>query len=264
MYRIFIFLFLFISTSYSTAQELEEKHKLHSHNDYLQRVPYWEAYANQMESIEADVILLDGELYVAHEKESIQTNRTLSSLYLDPIRKTFELNFGGAKNFQLLIDLKTEAYPTLKKLEEVLSQYKDLFIGDANTPKVSIVVSGNRPSPRDYRNYPDYILFDYQSVSDTAALPLEKIAMISLNFRKFSTWNGTGRIASQELEAIKNAVKVARSLNKPIRFWATPDGEIAWKTLMDLGVDYINTDHPHEARAFFNRLKKGAPGVGVP
>ena len=259
MYRIIFFLFCFSSTSYSPAQALEAKPKLHSHNDYLQRVPYWEAYAAQIESIEADVILLDGELYVAHEEASIKRNRTLSSLYLDPIRKTRELNLEGADKFQLLIDLKTEAYATLKKLVEILAEYEDIFTSPGNTPSVDVVISGNRPLPQDYRNYPNYILFDYQSVSDTTGLPLERIALISLNFKKLSTWDGSGQIDPKELKALQDAISVAHSLGKPIRFWATPDGERAWKILTDLGVDYINTDHPYEARAFVHQLKKKRP-----
>jgi alkaline phosphatase len=49
--------------------------KIHSHNDYLRNAPFWEAYANNAASIEADVILEGNTLYVAHEKESIKKGR---------------------------------------------------------------------------------------------------------------------------------------------------------------------------------------------
>lgn len=209
-----------------------------------------------MESIEADVLFADDELYVAHEKESIKKDRTLASLYLEPIRKAFELNIGGTKNFQLLIDIKTEPYATLKKLEEVLASYQDILRGTHNSPKVDIVISGNRPSPNEYENYPAYIRFDYQSITKTTELPLEKIALISLNFKNISGWNGKGRIIDQELEALKNAIDVAHSLDKPIRFWASPDSKTAWKALRELGVDYINTDQPFEAQAYLKTLEE--------
>ena len=37
---------------------------VHSHNDYLQNVPFYTAYSARCASIEADVFLVDGELYV--------------------------------------------------------------------------------------------------------------------------------------------------------------------------------------------------------
>lgn len=257
---VFLLLFLnFLTLAHLLGQEVPAVYKLHSHNDYLQAVPFWEAFANEVESIEADIICFDDELYVAHEKESIIKDRTLVSLYLDPIKKAFELNLGRMKEFQLLIDIKTEPYSTLKKLGEVLSAYEDILIGEGGSSKVQIVISGNRPEPDEYLGYPDYIQFDYQSIADTADLPLDKIAMISLNFRKLSAWQGTGQLDSGEEEKILEAIKVARSLHKPIRFWATPDNDRAWNKLMELGVDYINTDRPWEARTFIRIQEKERP-----
>ena len=40
---------------------------IHSHNDYARRVPFYQAYAQQVASIEADVFLRDGKLLVGHE-----------------------------------------------------------------------------------------------------------------------------------------------------------------------------------------------------
>ena len=44
---------------------------VHSHNDYLQNVPFYTAYSARCASIEADVFLVDGELYVAHKENEI-------------------------------------------------------------------------------------------------------------------------------------------------------------------------------------------------
>src|SRR5690606_640116 len=253
IYFLFSVLFLYCSGSLFAQHNAA---KLHSHNDYLQTIPFWEAYANGLESIEADVILLDGKLFVAHEKESMQEHRTLQSLYLDPIRTAYRLDLGTSKEIQLLIDIKTEPYATLGKLEKVLAAYQDLWDGTYADAQVKIVISGNRPKPEDYERYPEFIHFDYQSVTETDNLPLQKIALISLNFRKLSAWNGNDALDKGELTAIKQAIQVAHNLGRPIRFWATPDTETAWSTLIDLGVDYINTDMPYPARAFLNHLQR--------
>ena len=44
---------------------------VHSHNDYLQNVPFYTAYSTRCASIEADVFLVDGELYVRSEERRV-------------------------------------------------------------------------------------------------------------------------------------------------------------------------------------------------
>ena len=56
---------------------------VHSHNDYLQNVPFYTAYSARCASIEADVFLVDGELYVAHKENEINKARNCL-LYTSP------------------------------------------------------------------------------------------------------------------------------------------------------------------------------------
>jgi alkaline phosphatase len=227
--------------------------KVHSHNDYIRNIPFWEAYASNVASIEADVILKDDKLFVAHEEASIHPRRTLESLYLDPIHKAKDLNIGHLNPFILLIDFKTEAYSTLEKLLEVVEPYREICTAQNGEPLITLVISGNRPEKQDYTKFPSYILFDYQSVSDTSDLPLEKIAMISLNFRHLSSWEGKDEIDENEKIKLLEAINIAHSLQKPIRFWATPDTPAAWLTLHEMGVDYINTDDPYGATRYLSQ-----------
>ncbi|AKP53113.1 alkaline phosphatase [Cyclobacterium amurskyense] len=227
--------------------------KLHSHNDYLQKAPFWEAYANEAASIEADVILQNGNLYVAHEKESIKEGHTLSSLYLDPMLKSKNLGLGMQKPIILLVDIKTEAYSTLEKVVEAIRPYGALW-EDQENPFVKIVISGNRPKVEEYVKYPFPIFFDYQSIKETSNLPLEKIELFSLSFKNFSQWNGKGRLVDEDIEKIKAVLKLVHGLGKPFRFWATPDSKTSWKALSELGVDFINTDHPYAANAYLSNL----------
>ena len=55
----------------------------HSHNDYEQKVPFWYALGAGVSSIEADVFLVNNQLYVSHEEKDIQKSRTFESLYLE-------------------------------------------------------------------------------------------------------------------------------------------------------------------------------------
>lgn len=236
--------------------------KIHSHNDYRQRVPFYQAYAQQAASIEADIYATakKGELLVAHDREELSHAPTLDESYITPIVNLFSQNGGKAwKNsdriLTLLIDLKTPVDPTLSYLVEKLRQYPSVFDPSVNPYAVRVIISGNRPQPDDFAKYPSVVSFDG---SHTAYTPkqLERISMISLNLRDYTDWNGKGRMKTPELQAVKDAISAVHALGKPIRFWGTPDGVTAWNTFYTLGVDYINTDRPEACTAFFSDFHK--------
>jgi alkaline phosphatase len=229
---------------------------LHSHNDYLQPVPFWDAFSAGCASIEVDVILQDGELMVAHEKRSIQKQRTLESLYLKPIQQAVALGLIQEVNFHLLIDLKTEGYATLEVLVKQVAAYGQLLYGPENPKGLKLIISGNRPKPEDYSKYPDWLFFDYQSKELSADLPWEKIGMVSLSFPRFSVWNGKGRIVESQRQQLQAFIDLVHSYDRPVRFWASPDGKTAWRAFHEMGIDYINTDRPAEARDYFSSLAK--------
>lgn len=65
---------------------------IHSHNDYCRRAPFWQAYAQGVYSIEADVFLHDGRLLVGHDVEDLSPDMTFESLYVEPIVTLFGRN----------------------------------------------------------------------------------------------------------------------------------------------------------------------------
>ncbi|GGF49975.1 hypothetical protein GCM10011339_43180 [Echinicola rosea] len=229
------------------------EYKFHSHNDYLQPVPFWTAYANDAASIEVDVILQEGKLMVAHEKATIEAAKTLESLYLVPIRQAKELGIGEPA-FQLLIDIKTEAYATMDVLEDKLEEYTDVLAVPGKQGGVQVVISGNRPRLEDYDDYAPYILFDYQSLDFPSNLPWHRIALVSLPFQRFSVWNGKGRLVQAEKQKLEELIEKAHAVDRSIRFWGAPDSKTAWKAFADMGIDFINTDRPFEASQYLNSL----------
>lgn len=232
----------------------QQSFKLHSHNDYLRDVPFWEAFEAGCESIEVDVILKDGGLMVAHEVESIKPELTLKSLYLEPIRSAKQQGKIDTFGFHLLIDCKTEAYTTLGQIVKDASAFEDLLYSKKNPTGLKLIISGNRPKAEEYVNYPEWVFFDYQSKVLTADLPWERIGMVSLSYNQFSTWKGIGEISSDEKTKLADFITLVHSFQKPVRFWASPDGATAWKTFYEMGVDYINTDQPGTARAYLDGL----------
>ena len=57
----------------------------HSHNDYWRNVPLFSAIQVGCIGVEADIWLFAEELYVGHSIASLTPNRTLNSLYIDPL-----------------------------------------------------------------------------------------------------------------------------------------------------------------------------------
>ncbi len=225
--------------------------KIHSHNDYLQNVPFWSAYANGMGSIEVDVFFKNDTLYATHGESEIRQGRTIENLYLRPLQKALALQLGEQRELQLLVDIKSEPYSSLKKLMSILENYPDI----TGNERISIVISGNRPRADEYVNYPAHIHFDHQDLRDIGHRGAwGKVAMISLNFRKYSPWNGMGRLTAADRERVKAVIDSAHAHNKPFRFWGTPDSKSAWKAFRDLGVDFINTDLPYASAAYLNTL----------
>lgn len=227
--------------------------KIHIHNDYQQNIPFWTAIAAKADQIEVDIYLKNNKLYVAHEEETIKKNRTLQNVYLSAIKKAILLDLLEDKPLRILVDIKSEPYSTLKKLEQELS----FFFKENNYKNIVFIISGRRPKPKDYKNYSKYILFDWQEKQ----LPINKkihskIGLISYNFKNYSTWNGKGKIVSKENDNLKRVIQNAHSIGKPIRFWASPDSKSAWKTFTDLQIDYINTDAPQKCANYLKSLPK--------
>ena len=129
----------------------------HAHNDYEHPKPLLNALQHGFTSVEADIHLIDGELYVAHERPLLkQQDKTLRNLYLRPLQSRIQAQNGqvypGFEGFfYLMIDVKSNADSTLKVLKSQLDEFRDMIclnrnsVEETNKP-VKIFLSGNRPS----------------------------------------------------------------------------------------------------------------------
>ncbi|WP_312901927.1 alkaline phosphatase [Chryseobacterium taichungense] len=222
----------------------------HSHNDYEQKVPFWYALGAGATSIEADVYLVDNQLYVSHEQKDVKKERTFDNLYIKPIRKALELGIIKDQPVQILIDLKTEGESTLKKIVSEISKYPDITA----SKNISFVISGNKPSPEKFSSYPDFITFDYQSLQNLTPEQWKRVGLVSLNFKEYSVWNGKGGLTVEDLPKVKAVIQKAKAFHKPFRFWGIPNGKTSWEFFAHAGVDYINTDHPKECADYLKKL----------
>ena len=101
----------------------------HAHNDFERSRPLFDALERGVASIEVDVALRDGSLYVTHDTSKIRTERTLRTEYLDPLRDLAQANGGWLYSstqppLQLLIDVKSDANETHAALHTLLAEYE--------------------------------------------------------------------------------------------------------------------------------------------
>jgi alkaline phosphatase len=75
-----VFTVLFFILKAAIGQETGLTAKIHSHNDYEQKVPFWTAYACGLNSIEVDVFLKNDSLFVTHSEEGIAPFNTIENL----------------------------------------------------------------------------------------------------------------------------------------------------------------------------------------
>jgi alkaline phosphatase len=212
----------------------------HAHNDYEHRVPFYTAYNARFGSIEVDIFPVNGILCVAHSKNEIQPHRTLKSLYLIPLLN--ELASDSSRQLKLLVDIKENYKLSLDLLiQEIEPLRKYLFTSQQSGP-LTILISGERPSPAEYKNYPDYIFFDDHLKLPHNSAEWKRVGLVSLPFTKFSEWKGEGPLEKKSRKLLKRTIDSVHRAGKTIRLWAAPDNAASWRMQMKLRIDLIGTD----------------------
>ncbi len=242
---------VFICTITCTPVKKYAAQNGHSHNDYLNANPFFNAYNEGFGSIEADVFPINGVLYVAHKKEEIQQQNTFKALYLDPLLS--KLNINSSTQLNLLVDVKENYKAALSLLIQELQPLMKYLSTTGKAKNITVSISGNRPPPDEYRQYPDFIFFDDDLTLKHSSEQWQRVHLVSLPFVKLSSWTGKGAISRKDLKTLRHTIDSVHSAGKPIRFWAAPDNKKAWKQQMKLGVDFIGTDKINEMGSYVRK-----------
>ena len=241
--------------------------RVHAHNDYEHTRPLLDALDCGFCSVEADIHLVEGELLVAHDRNGTRPERTLTALYLEPLRQRARQNGGriypGGPPCLLFVDIKSEAGSTYAVLHRLLERYADLvtrFDGDrVATNAVTVIITGNRWRATIAAQSPRYAACDgLMTDLDSGASPA-LVPVISEPWTKFFAWRGSGPVPEADLQKLKEFVAKAHAQQRRLRFWAAPDRPEAWRVLYDADVDLLNTDHLPELRDFM----LAQPGVAA-
>ncbi|MEU0134038.1 phosphatidylinositol-specific phospholipase C/glycerophosphodiester phosphodiesterase family protein [Streptomyces sp. NPDC006296] len=242
--------------------------RAHAHNDYLHPRPLHDALAHGFTSVEADVFLVDGELLVAHEAESLDPARTLVSLYLDPLLARIRAHHGSVYAghpgpLHLLIDLKTDGAAAYLALDRVLRRYRSVLSrsvhGRVRPGAVTCVISGDRAArlPMEAQTT-RYAFYDGRPEDLGTGVPASFMPLVSGNWTTSFGWQGTGPFPAAERDRLRTFVSAAHAHGQRVRFWATPDTagparDAVWAELVAADVDHLNTDDLAGLEAFLRR-----------
>tara|TARA_A100000171_G_C2102790_1_gene130636 strand:+ start:318 stop:1127 length:810 start_codon:yes stop_codon:yes gene_type:complete len=261
LFSFFILISLGVSSSFAQLRPLKNAH---AHNDYEHEKPLFDALKNGFISVEADVYLIDNELFVYHNRpKNPSQDITLEKLYLKPLLERVQINDGSVYPnyndfFFLMIDFKTEGESTNKALKLLLQKYESILSVVENGRKqldkpVLVFISGNRPISTILSEDINLAVLDGRPSDLGKEISPEKMPVISQNFNQFSKWNGKGKMPNEDKMKISQLIHSAHAEGKKVRLWAIPDMPNAWQTLMDLGIDFINTDKLTEFNRFMNK-----------
>lgn len=248
---------LFVNCSISSQKTFPPQplRHAHAHNDYDHDRPLFDALEYGFTSIEADVILRNDTLYVAHDPEDIRPDRTLQSLYLDALFN-LQHKHGGTvypnwPTVYLMIDFKSDADSTYKRLRSIITNYSTMLTSWQNDKKieraVTIIVSGNRPIEKVKAEQTRFVGIDGRFQNLTKNPSKHVFPWISENWTDHFEWRGIDEIPKHERDKLVSIVQQTHDNGQLIRFWATDSPspsarQKVWRTLLAAGVDLINTD----------------------
>lgn len=205
-------------------------------------------------SVEADIWLIEQELYVSHNKPLHPgPAQSLTAMYLEPLAVWVDQHHGrvypqSAEPFYLMIDIKANGeavYPILKKQ---LQPYRHLLTG--SNPPLKIFVSGDRPIELIAADPDRWMGIDGRPEDLGKDYPAALMPVISQRYGALVSWKGKEPISEREKEILVQLCQRAHAEGKKVRLWASPENELVWQTLLECGLDLINTDHLMEYRIF--------------
>jgi hypothetical protein len=261
--RISIACLLWQALFFQVAAQIKPLPNAHAHNDYLHEKPLLDALSYGFTSIEADIHLINGELYVVHDKpNTVQNIPTLKKAYLEPLSQHITLNKGYiypgySPAIILMIDIKTEAEPTYDVLKQQLAPYANLLHSKKNPDgRVKVVLSGNRPVIAVKNDSSPLVSIDGRPEDLAASYAPDFMPVISQNYAKVIKWNGEGNISEADALTLKNLATETHKQGKKLRLWASPEKLNVWQALLNAGVDFINTDKLKELQTFLSTQAK--------
>jgi Glycerophosphoryl diester phosphodiesterase family len=232
------------------AHAAEPLANAHAHNDYWHQRPLLDALDRGFTSVEADIFVVDGKALVGHDRRELRPERTLESLYLEPLARRVKENRGrvhaNGDRFFLLVDIKSDPQEAYSLLHEMLSKFADSLTvverGKVRPGAITVVISGNRPIAEMEKATLRYAGVDGRLTDLDSDRPSHLMPMISDNWPNHFAWRGHGEMPAAERGKLRAMVDKVHAAGRVVRFWGTPENEAVWRELRFAGVDLVGTD----------------------
>ena len=196
-----VFAFVFLSIDCSSQSVIPG----HAHNDYLNKHALFEALDARLVSVEADVHLMKGDLYVAHVRPLwTSKKRSLENLYLKPLFEHIKKNNGKVYPdyegpFYLMIDFKGGSVEMYDSLIILLSKYKQMLtIMEDSVLKpgaVTVFLSGSKPTEAVLKSEPKLAFLDGRPSDLGKQIDSRIMPVISDHYKNHLSWNGKGKMS---------------------------------------------------------------------
>ncbi|MEO6721053.1 MAG: phosphatidylinositol-specific phospholipase C/glycerophosphodiester phosphodiesterase family protein [Ferruginibacter sp.] len=257
LYKFFICI-VFVFTTATAVAQTSMLPNAFSHNDYRHKRPLMDALNHGFRYVEADIYLRKGKLIVAHILPRLKMNRTLESLYLQPLLEYVQHNEQQGKTIDcpltLMIDIKSDADDTYRALLVMLEKYKPIlsrYNSNGTIPgNVTIVISGHKPSELIANMDSGYVFMDDNLRQIAAYNCTELYPMASCKYSRLLKWKGKGAIPPTDILRLEFYVAQAHKLGRKVRLWASPENKVVWNELLKYNVDLINTNRLTSLRKF--------------
>ncbi|KAI1025354.1 hypothetical protein LB504_012623 [Fusarium proliferatum] len=247
----------------------------HSHNDYWKPKPFTDAIAAGCIGIEADVWKVRDELMVGHAKGDLSTEKTLTSMYIQPLVNLLKVrnqdrdpgllprgvyNREPNQTVVLLVDLKSnpdKLWPLLLEQLEPLRQrgwLSHVSDGKFVSRPITVVATGKTKFRLVKEANPAHDVF-----FDAPLMSLAKGQYDKTNsyYASTSLKKSIGNILRPgKMELIRDQISQAHSRGLLVRYWGMPmvspivQRQID-KRLLNEGVDVINVGSLQEAKRTF-------------
>ncbi len=233
----------------------------HSHNDYEQAHPLWDALQAGFTSVEADVWWNGQDVVVSHLP--MFELGTLEELYLKPLQELVDRRGsvqGDGRTFNLWLDLKEPSRRFTDALAAVLARYPMLAIfsdhGVRGGPVVVILTGDEAAKARLVAGHQRRACRDSNRWRQGDPPADERWTWYALRWSQLVGWDGQGRPSPVDLRRLREAVARIHALGRRLRLFHVPEQPAAWSAAIEAGVDLIGTDRPADLRHFLDRLPK--------
>lgn len=251
--RVLLLILCCISLIPQIAAQSEKIHyNAFSHNDYWREHPLFDALSYKFNCVEADLWLIDGELYVSHERPEKKSSITFENLYLKPLIQIARENNGkiypeSKKPFFLMVDFKEKGEEEYALLKKQIKPYRKYFCsvkdGEYHEGAILLFISGERPKQTLTKESTRYAFLDGTLDDLGKNVPSTVAPVVSDNYSAFFKWVGEGdTMPAEQLDKMRRLIKEVHGEGKLFRWWGAPDTEQFKRFFLKENVDLIGAD----------------------